>query len=136
MQLTREADYAVRVILDLADHAGTVPLRSADVARRQMVPKPFLHKVVQALARHGHVKTTRGLGGGITLARDPAGITLRAIIEAIEGPIALNRCVVKRGACPLDRRCAVHPVWRRIQDLVVGELERTTIASLRQDRTA
>src|SRR3972149_3230477 len=103
MQLTREADYAVRVVLDLAEHAGDGPVRSADVARRQMVPKPFLRKVVQALARSGCVKTHRGTGGGIALTRDPETITLRAVIEAIEGPISLNGCVIAPGACPLDR---------------------------------
>lgn len=132
MQLTREADYAVRVVLDLAQHAGDGPVPSADVARRQVIPKPFLRKVVQALARSGHVETRRGTGGGIALARDPNAITLWAVIEAIEGPISLNRCVSAPGACPLDRTCPVHPVWRRIQDLVIRELEGATVASLRQ----
>ncbi|MDR7418363.1 MAG: Rrf2 family transcriptional regulator, partial [Armatimonadota bacterium] len=98
--------------------------------------KPFLRKVVQALARRGYVTTHRGTGGGIALARDPRAITLRAIVEAIDGPIALNRCVARPGDCPLSRRCTVHPVWHRIQRLVLDELERTTIASLRHDRAA
>lgn len=130
MQLTRKADYAVRVMLDLAEHAEEGPVPSADVARRQAVPKPFLRKVVRALARGGYVSTRRGPGGGIALARDPKKITLRAVIEAIEGPIRLNRCLIAPGACPLDRKCSVHPVWRRIQDLVLRELECVAIDSL------
>lgn len=136
MQLTREADYAVRVVFDLAEHAGDGPVRSADVARRQVVPQPFLRKVVQALARGGYVSTHRGTGGGIALTRDPKAITLRAVIEAIEGPISLNRCVIEPGACPLDRKCPVHPVWRRIQDLVIRELDGATIESLRRRERA
>jgi Rrf2 family protein len=136
MRLTREADYAVRVVLDLAAHQVDGPVRSADVARRQVVPKPFLRKVVAALARGGYVNTHRGTGGGIALARDPRAITLRAVIEAIEGPLSLNRCVMEPGACPLHRKCPVHPVWRRIQDLVIRELDGATIASLNQRETA
>jgi DNA-binding IscR family transcriptional regulator len=63
-------------------------------------------------------------------------VTLRAIIEAIDGPIALNRCVARRGACPLQRQCSVHRVWQRIQDHLLDELERTTIASLVPPRAA
>jgi Rrf2 family iron-sulfur cluster assembly transcriptional regulator len=136
MRLTREADYAVRVVLDLAEHAGDGPVRSADVARRQMVPKPFLRKVVQALTRSGYVRTRRGTGGGIALARSPRTLTVRGVIEAIEGPISLNRCTSAPGACPLDRTCPVHPMWRRIQDLVIRELESATIESLRRREKA
>ncbi len=131
MHLTREADYAVRIVLDLTEHGRDRPVRSADIAHRQLVPRPFLTKVVQRLARRGYVRTRRGTGGGITLGRDPRVITLRDIVEAIEGPIHLNRCLVRPGACLLARRCPVHPVWRHIQELVIRELEGTTIASLR-----
>lgn len=136
MQLTREADYAVRVVLDLAEHGGSRPVRSADIGRRKLIPQAFLTKVVQRLARHGYVRTRRGTGGGITLRRDPRAITLRDVVEAIEGPIHLNRCLVRPDACPLARQCATHPVWRRIQELVIGELEGATIESLRRRETA
>jgi Rrf2 family protein len=130
VRLTREADYAVRIVLDLAEHSRSRPVRSADIARRQMIPRPFLTKVVQVLARRGFVATHRGAGGGVSLARDPHGITLRAVVEAIEGPIRMNRCLIRPGECPLDRRCMVHPIWRRIQEQVIRELEGATIASL------
>jgi Rrf2 family protein len=136
MRLTREADYAVRVVLDLAEHARDGPVRSRDVARRQRVPHPFLRKVVQALTRAGHVRTRRGTGGGIALARSPHSLTVRTVIEAVDGPIALNRCVIAPGTCPLDRTCPAHPLWRRIQDLVTQELDRATIESLRQCKRA
>lgn len=132
MQLTREADYAVRVMLDLAEHGSDGPVRSTDIAGRQLIPRPFLTKVIQALARRGYVRTRRGTRGGVTLSGDPRAITLRAVVEAIEGPIRLNRCLVGPGACRLQPRCPVHPVWQRIQALVIRELEGVTIASFRQ----
>jgi Rrf2 family protein len=135
MELTREADYAVRLMVDLADRPGPGQVRSADIARRQMIPPKFLAKVVQRLSRAGFVHTRRGTGGGVMLARRPRDITLRGVIEAIEGPIRLNRCAVDSDACPLARRCSVHPVWQRLQAMVTDELERTTVEALRRRRT-
>lgn len=136
VRLTREADYAVRVVLDLVEHAGGRPVRTSEVARRQFVPRPFLTKIVQRLARAGYVRTHRGNRGGLTLASDPRTLTLRHIVEAIEGPIALNQCLVRRGACPLVGRCPVNPIWQRIQEFMILELEGATIESLRRQGAA
>lgn len=129
MQLTREGDYAVRVMVELAGAPrAIVPGRV--IQRRQAIPPAHLAKVVQALRRAGLVRTWRGAGGGVTLALAPAEITLRRVVEAVEGPIALNRCVIAPGTCPRDRFCLVYPVWQRIQALFVGELEGVTMADL------
>jgi Rrf2 family protein len=136
MQLTREADYAVRAMVELAGSPGAiVPCKV--IQRRQEIPPAHLAKVVQVLRRAGLVRTWRGAGGGVALALPPEEVTLRRVIEAVEGPLALNRCLVEPGACPRDRFCPVHPVWERIQALVVGELEAVTLAALaRQGRSS
>src|SRR3989304_1257657 len=104
MQLTREADYAVRVVVDLADAAGAlVPRRM--IQRRQEVPAAHLGKIVQLLRRAGLVKPSRGARGGVTLALPPEKITMRRVIEAVEGPIALNLCLVAPGTCSRDTFC-------------------------------
>lgn len=130
MELTREADYAVRVVVELASRPPAAVVPSRTVAQRQQIPRAFLAKVVARLARVGFVKTFRGSGGGLQLARPPAEITLRQVVEAIEGPIRLNRCLREPGACPLQSRCQVHGVWRRIQELLLRELDAVTIAQL------
>lgn len=136
MELTRQADYAVRIVLDLAEQPRARPVRSSDIARRQLIPRPFLTKIVQVLGKRGYLRTHRGATGGVSLARDPAGITLREVIEAIEGPIRLNRCAAGGYVCPLERRCPVHPVWRRLQEMVLRELEKTSFESLLKRKTA
>jgi Rrf2 family protein len=130
MEITRQADYAVRIVLDLAErnHGGVE--RSDDVARRQVVPRAYFTKVVQALVRAGYVRTLRGARGGIQLARDPDAITLRQVIEAVEGPIYLNRCLSHPGECSLERACAAHPVWERVQDILTRELEAVTVSQM------
>lgn len=130
MQLTRHADYAVRVMLDLASHPEDAVVPRSRISERQDVPPAYLAKIVQALARAGLVRTRAGAGGGISLNVAPRDVTLRRVIEGVEGPIQLNRCVVRPGACPRDRYCPVHPVWLRIQKLLTQELDAVTIAAL------
>jgi len=130
VRLTRQGDYAVRVVVDLASRPAGAVVPRARIQERQDVPGAYLAKIVQALARAGLVRTLPGAGGGVSLAALPAHITLRQVIEAVEGPIRLNRCVVRPGACPRDRFCTVHPVWLRLQGLVTRELDAVTIASL------
>lgn len=130
MHLTREGDYAVRVIVELAGHAPRELVRTAELARATGVPKPYLAKVVQALARARLVATLQGPAGGVCLTRDPATITLREMVEAIEGSIHLNRCLRQPGECSRDVFCTVHPVWARIQALVIRELEAVTARDL------
>lgn len=130
MRLSREGDYAVRIMAHLVSvPAGAlVPRRFIQTA--QSVPSAFLAKIVQALARARLVVTSRGAGGGVRLARRPEEVTLRQVIEAVEGPLFLNRCLVHPGACPRDRFCTVHPVWHRLQDVLLRELEAVTMAAL------
>lgn len=129
MRLTRQGDYAVRVMLDLASHASDMPIRRAQIQARQDVPAAYLAKIIQALARADLVRTRAGARGGVTLNAPAEAVTLLQVIEAVEGPIRLNRCVEAPGACPRDRFCPVHPVWMRLQTLLTRELG-VTIAAL------
>ena len=130
MRLTRQGDYAVRVMVDLAVHGDAAPVPRARIQERQDVPPAYLAKIVQILARAGLVRTQAGARGGVSLAVPADQVTLRRVIEAAEGPIHLNRCVVEPGACPRDGFCTVHPVWMRIQEIVTRELDAVTLASL------
>jgi Rrf2 family protein len=130
VRLTRQGDYAVRVMVDLAAHPDAAPVPRARIQARQDVPPAYLAKIVQALARAGLVRTLPGAGGGVRLGQPADAITLRDIVEAVEGPIELNRCAARPGACPRDAFCPVHPVWRRVQEVVTRELDAVTLAAL------
>lgn len=130
MQLTVKGDYAVRVVVDLASQPAGAVMKTEDLGRRTGVPQAYLSKIVQALAHAGLVRTRRGALGGISLLEEPQAITLRRVIEAVEGPIYLNRCLIRPGLCPRDSFCPVHPVWARIQAIVNRELESIRIKDL------
>ncbi len=127
MQLSRQADYALRMVLDLsAEPQG----RIKDIAQRQSIPEPYLAKVVQVLARAGLVHTVRGPRGGVRLAHAPQDITLRQVVEAAEGPLALSRCLAWAGECPQVPRCSARRFWGRLQETMVAEMEAVTMADL------
>jgi Rrf2 family iron-sulfur cluster assembly transcriptional regulator len=130
MELTRKGEYAIRGILYLASMPqGKVALVS-EIAESAEVPKSFLAKIFQSFAKVGLVTSYRGTGGGFVLARPASQITLREVVEAVEGPIVPNRCLIGKGACLRDDTCSVHPVWRKVQNEVVAILDGITIEEL------
>ncbi|MDO8282097.1 MAG: Rrf2 family transcriptional regulator [Thermodesulfovibrionia bacterium] len=110
MQITRETDYAVRCLIHLSGTPDEVVVID-EIAGIRDVPRSFLAKILQKLSKAGIVTSYRGVKGGFQLARKPKDITLLDVVEAIEGPVAMNKCVVDREFCDLSRTCSVHPVW-------------------------
>ena len=92
MQIPRKIEYALRAMIHLADHPDGVA-RGTEIATQEHIPKYYLEKVIRDLMRGGLVRARRGPGGGYHLARPPETISFRDVIEAVEGPIALNLCV-------------------------------------------
>lgn len=129
MELSRTTQFALRTVLDLATHG---PGRTAEIARRRGIPPAAAAKVVQALVRGGIVRTARGAGGGVRLARAPAAVSLRDVVESVEGPIAIARCLVWDD-CPCVQPCPVRLALGRLQREVGAVLERTTLADLAAD---
>lgn len=126
MRLSRHTHYALRVVLDLTGHPRD---RSADIARRQGIPPAYMAKVVNGLSKAGILRTHRGTHGGVQLARPPESVTLRDVLEAAEGPLAINLCVVW-GDCPCPQPCPVRASLAHVQQLLERDLDGTTIAEL------
>ena len=130
MELSRRADYGVRLILELAMlPAGTV-LSTQEIAARQGLPTSFLTKIVSQLALAGLVRTQRGTGGGVVLAWPAEEINLRQVVEALDGPLALNYCLANPGECPRQPLCPVHEVLVQVRADLLRRLEETDFASL------
>lgn len=130
MELSRQADYAVRAMVDLAGPAPELRVQTRDIARRQQIPNAFLPRIIASLSRAQLIHTYRGTGGGVTLARPASQISLLDIIQAIEGPIRLNRCTYEPGRCNRELFCRVHPVWGQAQDHMNQLLGGTKLADL------
>lgn len=133
LQLTRDGEYAVRALLHLAAQAPGELSLIKDIAGRQEVPKSYLSKIMQHLARAGLVQSRRGARGGFYLARPAVEITLRQAIEAVEGPIFLNVCLIRKGECHRDELCPVHLVWKEAQMRLFEVLDGKTMDELVKD---
>ncbi|RQW87332.1 MAG: Rrf2 family transcriptional regulator [Geobacter sp.] len=133
MGLTRKGEYAIRGILYLARQPqGKVSL-VGEIAAASDVPKTFLAKILQDFVKKGLVSSSRGSGGGFMLALPAARITLLQVVEAVEGPIMPNRCLISEGACDRDGTCRVHPVWERVRQQTAAILDGVTIEDLARD---
>jgi Rrf2 family transcriptional regulator, iron-sulfur cluster assembly transcription factor len=132
MELTRKAEYAIRGMLYLARLQDRQSAMIDEVARAMLVPRSFLAKIFQELSVKGLIKSYKGQGGGVALARPCESITLGEIVEAIEGPIMPNTCLMGDEACGFKPTCPVHPVWRRLQAVTKGILAEVSLKSLSQ----
>jgi Rrf2 family protein len=130
MEISRRTDYGVRVILDLASLGDGDRTSTQEIADRQNIPAPFLAKIVSQLSLSGLVTTYRGAGGGVSLSRPPHEINLLEVIEALDGPVRLNRCVIEPSMCPQDEQCPVHDIWAQAQADLTGVLATTTFEAL------
>ena len=128
--ISKKADYAIRGMVYLASQAPGRVVLVSEIARAMDVPPLFLAKIFQQFGKLGLVQSFRGSGGGFLLGRPPETITLCEIVEAVEGPIMPNRCVMSSGACSRDKVCTVHPVWKKVQANVRETLSAVTLKDL------
>jgi Rrf2 family protein len=130
MQISRRADYGVRVILDLSTQSEDDRASTEEIAARQGIPTPFLAKIISQLSLAGLVTTFRGAGGGVSLARPSSEISMLHVIEALEGPIQINHCLADGERCPRKDTCPVHDVWTKAQTDFTALLGATTFDDL------
>jgi|Deesub1362A_J573_1020465.scaffolds.fasta_scaffold14301_3 Rrf2 family protein len=130
MQLTRAGEYAVRCALFLAMQEPRRVVTRSEIVRRMQVPFHFLGKIAQALSRAGVIEIRKGARGGYRLARPAEDISLLEVVEAIEGPIFLNQCLVRPQSCSRSSFCAVHQVWAQAQERMREVLGSASLAEL------
>ena len=130
MQLTRAADYAVRVMIHLAASGSERRLSLPALSQATGAPLSFLSKVLQALSRAGMVTSRRGQSGGFRISPRGRAASMRAVIEAIDGPLYLNVCLVSGKSCARKSWCPAHPIWVEAQRAVLDVLEQAGIVDL------
>lgn len=127
MQITRQADYAIRAVMYLAQLGPNQKAATSQIAEAQGIPLSFLAKIVAQLSVAGLLSTMRGARGGVMLARPAEEINLLEVVEAIDGPIRLNECVNGYGYrdCPVED-CGMQSVWKAAQGDIVNRLGSAT----------
>lgn len=136
MRITQEGDYAFRVVLYLCKSDADQKIEAKNIAQSENIPIRFLLKLLRKLVHAGIVKSYRGIGGGYAIAREPQAITLKDVIEAIEGPIYINRCLYDRDFCQRNQAhsCDIHRALNIIQKNLMADFEKITFEKILQKK--
>lgn len=130
LQITRQTEYAIRGLQELARRNGDAPVQLKSIARNCEVSEAFLAKIFQMLSQQHIVKSHRGVKGGFSLGRTPDEITLRDIVEVCEGGIALNHCLRQTNRCEHAETCNMTGAWAKAQTALVEALDQTRLGDL------
>ena len=130
MKISTKSRYGIKAMLDLALHYKQGPTFVKDVAKRQKVSGRYLENLLTSLKVAGLVRSTRGTGGGFTLAKSPSQIRLSEIIQAMEGSLALVECVDTPEVCSDATLCVSRDVWVEMKRAMSGILESKTLQDL------
>lgn len=127
MKLKKATDYAFVILAYLASIPEGKSISSKEVAKTCKVPERFLANIVHSLSRAEIIESRKGMYGGISLARESSRITLREVIESIEGEIGLVDCLKTRDKCKIEKECAVKRFWNNLNEKILAPLNNTTL---------
>jgi len=130
LRISRKIDYGLRAMIYLASipPEAIVPFR--EIARRMAVPEDFLAKILKQLVDRGLARSTRGPHGGYALARSADQISFLDVIEAVEGPVALNVCLDGDDACGHSNACTMVSVWKQGQERMLDVYRQAKLSEL------
>ena len=135
MKISTKGRYALRLMIDLAQHdaAGYIPLR--DISKRQEISAKYLEQIVTILCRAGYVKSVRGAQGGYLLSRDPSQYTVGQILRLTEGNLAPVACLEdEENHCGRSGCCATLKVWQKLNDAISDVVDHVTLADLVEEQ--
>ncbi len=130
MKLSTKGRYGVRLMIDLAIHYGEGPVLLREIAKREEISEKYLSNLVNPLKARGLVEATRGVHGGYVLGKRPAEITMKEIVEVLEGSLCLVDCVEKPAACDRVALCVARDLWSEAAQGIGRILGKYTLADM------
>jgi Rrf2 family transcriptional regulator, iron-sulfur cluster assembly transcription factor len=130
MEITRATEYAVRCVLHLALEPPERVVPRREIAAAREIPGQFLGKIAQRLARAGIIRIHQGARGGYELVVPAGRLTMLEVVEAAEGNLILNKCVMHPRSCSRTCSCAAHRVWSEARRQLRATLAAVTFAEL------
>lgn len=130
MKLSTKGRYGVRLMLDLASHFGEGPVILKQISQREEISEKYLWQLINPLKSVGLVRATRGAHGGYVLAKTPSEITVKDILQVVEGSLCIVECVEKPSTCKRSSFCVARDLWGEASKTLSEKLEETTLADL------
>ncbi len=131
MIFSRKSDYGLRALMYLVDRRARGPVTLHEIAEKLMIPRAFLSKILQQLAKKGVVRSLKGPSGGFVLAVDPAEVTLLEVLTEIDGPTRVFECFATESDCNLYGDCMIRDVFGEVEEQIGKVLARYTLANFR-----
>lgn len=128
--ITKKAEYAIMALAELALQGIGTKVTTAEIARRRQIPANLTVQLISKLRDAGLVTSARGPAGGVQLAQEPDSINLRKIIEIIDGPMVITRCLLREEPCRSRTGCKLRGIWAEAQAKMLEVLEGVTIIEL------
>ena len=135
MRISTKGRYGLRAMFELARAFGEGPVLMHTIAERQEFSRKHLHALLTSLKSAGLVRSVRGPGGGFILGRSPNRIRLSEVLDALEGPLSLVRCVPDRRMCDRANRCSTREVWQKVSSAIEDVLDGVTLEDLVSPQT-
>lgn len=130
MKITRAVDYGMRGVLYMSMQPEGQMCLLSEICKEQGVPQSFMAKIFQSLSRARIIKSYRGVKGGFALARPPKDISMKEVMEAIEGPMNINICVSGDGDCHRENFCPATSIWKELQESIEDVLNNCSFEDL------
>lgn len=131
MKISSKGRYALRLMLDIAQHDNGTPVRIKDISSRQEISDKYLEQIISILNKAGFVRSIRGPQGGYLLTHKPEEYTVGMILRLTEGSMAPVACLEgEENTCDRSENCVTLRVWERLKDAIDGVLDHITLADL------
>ena len=130
MQITNQADYALRSMLYIAKYAESQLIPSNTIAEEMQISRIFLSRINSQLFNAGLIRTRRGARGGVMLAKPAAEISIYDVVTTIDGPITLIDCIADPESCPLSPDCPYRTFWEETQNALIARMKAVSLQDM------
>ncbi len=130
LRLSTKGQYGVRAMFEIARGYPDMPVTIREISERQDVSVAYLEQILNRLRKAGLIKSIKGPGGGYLLSRDPDGISIAAILNELEGPVAITSCLNPEEGCVRVDSCVTHLLWKALGEQVEAFLQTITLRNL------
>jgi Rrf2 family protein len=130
MKISTKVRYGTRAMIDIGEHFGKGPVSLRKLAERQCISMKYMEQIIPLLKASGLIRSTRGALGGYVLAKEPHEISLRGVVQALEGSWCLVDCLDDDTLCNRTKECVTYEIWHDIQTAIYEILDSTTLADM------
>lgn len=134
--ITKKAEYAIIILAELAAHPHGKKITSKEIARNRNISGNVVTQLLSILKEAGWTSGTRGPAGGVEMIADPGQINLRQVIELVDGPIGITRCLFNDAPCNNQVQCSLRGIWAKAQKNMLAVLEEVSVQDLAKALTS